>query len=213
MNSALINYLKISIIPLYDNFDRAHQADHVYKVIEESLDIAKDYDVDLNMVYTIASYHDIGMQFGRSDHHLTGGRFLFEDQALIPFFTEEERIIMKEAIEDHRASRKDEPRSIYGKIIAEADRDIDYETIILRTVQFGFKHYPELTQEEHQKRAIEHIEEKYGPQGYLKLWLKTKKNTLGLQKIHQLLKEEKELKNMIETFYEKEKKYQKTTKK
>jgi uncharacterized protein len=98
MNNALISYLKTQIIPLYDNFDRAHQADHVYKVIEESLDIAKDYDVDLNMVYTIASYHDIGMQFGRSDHHLTGGRFLFEDQALTSFFNEEERIIMKEAI-------------------------------------------------------------------------------------------------------------------
>lgn len=205
MNKALHTYLKQHIIPIYHTFDQAHREDHVLSVIKHSLDIAKDYDVNMDMVYTIACYHDIGIQFGRSDHHLTGGLFLYNDESLKAFFNEEERLMMKEAVEDHRASRSEEPRSIYGKIIAEADRDISVDTVLLRTVQYGYKHYPKLTKEEHIKRACDHIKEKYGPHGYLKLWLKTKKNEEGLKSIHTLLEDQQEIVKILETLYENEK--------
>ena len=205
MRKELINYLQEKIIPIYTHFDKAHQPDHVEKVIQNSLEIAKDYDLNQEMVYTIASFHDIGMQFGRKDHHLTGGLFLYNDGELMNYFSEEERIVMKEAVEDHRASNKVPPRSIYGKIIAEADRDITAEIVLLRTVQFGFKHYPDITKEEHIERAYNHVLEKYGPQGYLTLWLETKKNREGLNEIHQLLSHRSEMEKMIETLYENEK--------
>lgn len=205
MNKDLMTYLQESIIPMYQTFDPAHREDHVYKVIEQSLEIAKDFDCDLDMVYTVACYHDIGIQFGRSDHHLTGGIFLYDDERLKSFFNEEQRIIMKEAVEDHRASNDYPPRSIYGKIIAEADRDISVDVVFLRTVQFGLKHYPDLSKEDHIKRAIGHIEEKYGPHGYLKLWLKTKKNEEGLKEIHKLLEDPKRIKSIFESLYEQEK--------
>lgn len=205
MRKELITYLQQIIIPIYNQFDKAHHADHVEKVIQNSLDIAIDYDVNKEMVYTIACFHDIGMQFGRKDHHITGGQFLFDDEKIKEFFTVEQRQIMKEAVEDHRASNKVPPRSIYGKIIAEADRDIKAEIVLLRTVQFGFKHYPEITKEEHIERAYNHVLEKYGPQGYLTLWLETKKNREGLNEIHQLLSHRSEMEKMIETLYENEK--------
>ena len=47
-------------------------------------------------------------------------------------------------------------------IVAEADRVIDTETIIRRTLQFGQKHYPDLSPEEHLQRAVNHLKEKYG---------------------------------------------------
>lgn len=205
MNKKLLAYLHTKIIPIYQSFDQAHREDHVMTVINQSLDIAKDYDVDLDMVYTVACYHDIGIQFGRSDHHLTGGLFLYHDENLQSFFTKEKMLIMKEAVEDHRASKSDAPRSIYGKIIAEADRDISIDTVLLRTVQYGYKHYPDLTKEEHIKRACEHIKDKYGPEGYLKLWLKTKENEQGLKEIHSLLLDQNKLEKIIETLYENEK--------
>ncbi len=205
MNPSLKIHLHDTIIPFYRAFDPAHQMDHVKTVIENSLDIAKDYDVNLDMVYVIACYHDIGMQFGRKDHHITGGHFLYHDAYLRLFFSEEEMIMMKEAIEDHRASKEEEPRSIYGKIIAEADRDISLEIVMLRTVQFGYKHYPDISKEEHIARAYEHILEKYGPQGYLKLWLKTKKNQEGLQEIHAMLRDRKKMEAYLERLYENEK--------
>ncbi|HAX03120.1 MAG: hypothetical protein A2Y45_06775 [Tenericutes bacterium GWC2_34_14] len=205
MRKELIFYLHDKIIPIYNHFDKAHKADHVEKVIQNSLEIAKDYDLNQEMVYTIASFHDIGMQFGRKDHHLTGGQFLFDDEVLKRFFTEDQRLVMKEAVEDHRASNKVPPRSIYGKIIAEADRDINAEIVLLRTVQFGFKHYPDITKEEHIQRAYNHVLEKYGPNGYLTLWLETKKNREGLNEIHDLLTRRIEMEKMIETLYENEK--------
>jgi len=201
MNRLLKTYLDQNIIPIYDGFDFAHRSDHVKKVIFMSLEIAKDYEVDLDMVYTIACYHDIGMQFGREKHHITGGLFLYNDQELKKYFDQSQLITMKEAVEDHRASNDDEPRTIYGKIIAEADRDIDFDTVCLRTVQFGFKHYPHLNSDEHVDRAYAHIVDKYGPNGYLKLWLHTKHNQNGLKEIHQKLINEQEMKAYIKNIY------------
>lgn len=201
MNEVLRQYLEHNIINLYQQFDMAHQKNHVLKVIEQSLEIAQDYAVNLDMVYVIACYHDIGIKFGRNDHHLTGGLFLYEDMFLRDWFSEKELLTMKEAIEDHRASKVEPPRSIYGKIIAEADRDINPDTIILRTVQFGFKNYPNLSEDEYLQRAFEHIKEKYGPNGYLKLWLKTNKNQDGLNKLHALLLNPDELNTIIREHY------------
>lgn len=201
MEEKLTQYLEQHIIHMYQQFDMAHRKDHVYKVIKNSLLIAKDYQVNMDMVYVIACYHDIGMKFGRNDHHITGGQFLYLDTFLKDYFDENQRQVMKEAIEDHRASKEEPPRSIYGKIIAEADRDIDPDIIILRTVQFGFKHYPNLNEDEHLLRAFDHIKEKYGPNGYLKLWLKTKKNQDGLKKIHTLLLEPDKLNAVIRKHY------------
>ena len=202
MEKSLLTYLYQQIIPIYRHFDQAHQMDHVETIIINSLEIAKEYDVDMDMVYVIACFHDIGIKYGRNDHHLTGGLFLYKDEELKKYFTEEQRIIMKEAVEDHRASNEHEPRSIYGKIIAEADRDIDPNIVILRTVQYSLKHYSELDFEEHFQRAYNHIEEKYGPNGYLKLWLETKKNREGLNQIHQLLKNKNEIKSIIFSHYQ-----------
>ncbi|MBU1141742.1 MAG: HD domain-containing protein [Firmicutes bacterium] len=201
MEQKLKQYLDENIIDMYQHFDMAHQKNHVYAVIENSLAIAKDYDVNLDMVYVIACYHDIGMKFGRNDHHLTGGQFLFDDKFLENWFDLDKRMIMKEAIEDHRASRIVPPRSIYGKIIAEADRDINPDIIFLRTVQFGLKHYPDLDENEHFERAYEHIKDKYGPNGYLKLWLKTEKNQSGLRRIHELILEPEKMKSVIIEHY------------
>lgn len=118
----LHGYVRQSIIPQYASFDKAHQIDHVEKVIEESLKLAVYYEVDHSMVFVIAAYHDLGLCEGREFHHIVSGRMLLADETLRQWFTDEQLLQMKEAIEDHRASNKQAPRSIYGKIVAEADR-------------------------------------------------------------------------------------------
>ena len=120
----LQSYVCQSIIPQYANFDKAHQIDHVEKVVEESLKLAMHYEVDYSMVYIIAAYHDLGLYEGREFHHIASGKVLLADETLRRWFTEEQLLQMKEAIEDHRASNKQAPRTIYGMIVAEADRII-----------------------------------------------------------------------------------------
>lgn len=197
MNQECIDYIESEILPRYASFDKAHQNDHVDRVIQESLRLAQYYEVNPDMVYVIAAYHDVGLVEGRERHHLVSGSLLQADQKLRNWFSEEEIQLMKEAVEDHRASNKYEPRSIYGKIVSEADRVIDAETTFRRTVQYGLSHYPEMSPEEHYLRFRNHLITKYGEGGYLKLWIPQSDNAERLQEIRGILKNEVQLRNIF----------------
>ena len=131
----LVEFVETQILPRYAAFDRAHNLEHVTRVIRRSLDLVKTTGADINMVYVVAAYHDLGMSGPRAVHHLTGGKILAADARLKKWFTQDQIKMMKEAVEDHRASASHAPRNLYGKIIAEADRDIDIEVVIRRTIQ------------------------------------------------------------------------------
>ncbi|HPH52706.1 MAG TPA: DNA alkylation repair protein [Bacteroidales bacterium] len=188
MNDFLKQYIEEKILPRYDSFDAAHQRDHALKVIAQSAELAKHYDVNADMVYVIAAYHDLGLEVDRETHHIESARIIREDKTLQKWFSPKQIEIMAEAAEDHRASNEHEPCSIYGKIIAEADRDIDGPTIIRRTIQYGLKHYPTLDKEGHFERFLDHMANKYAEGGYLKLWIPESPNAAKLKEFQTLLK-------------------------
>ena len=194
-------YIESAIFPRYKGFDPAHRIDHALQVIAESLKLAKHYDVDERMVYTIAAYHDIGLCEGRERHHLVSGRMLRSDEHLRKWFTEEEIEVMAQAVEDHRASLDHAPRSIYGRIVAEADRLIEPMTVLLRTVQYGLSHYPELSKEQHYQRYCEHLQEKYAEGGYLKLWIPESDNAARLAELRALIADETRKREAFEQIY------------
>ena len=196
------HYIESAIFPRYKDFDPAHRIDHALQVIAESLKLAKHYDVDERMVYTIAAYHDIGLCEGRERHHLVSGRMLRADERLYEWFTDEEIETMAQAVEDHRASLDHAPRSIYGRIVAEADRLIDPMTVLLRTVQYGLSHYPELDKEEHYQRYCEHLQEKYAKGGYLKLWIPESDNAARLAELRVLIADEVRKRAAFERIYQ-----------
>ena len=199
----LQTYIETNIIPQYAAFDKGHNIDHVRKVIEDSLSIAREYPVDIDMVYTIAAYHDIGMPKGRKEHHITSGNLLRNDKNLLQWFDDSQLQTMQQAVEDHRASNTYEPRSIYGKIVAEADRDISVEKIIYRTIAYGVDNYPNETLQQLKKRVHEHLKTKYGDGGYLQLWLNTEKNRRGLAKVRAVIGNESEYNTAFECMYKK----------
>ncbi len=188
MPPSLLQYIEEEIIPRYKAFDKAHRPDHVRTVIEQSMQLAEFYNLNKEMVYTIAAYHDTGLIEGRENHHSASARIIREDSRLKKWFTPEQIEIMADAAEDHRASNKNEPRTIYGRIVAEADRIIDGDTIIRRTVQYGLSHYPELDHEGHFRRFMEHMREKYDSGGYLKLWIEESPNAERLRVFREQLK-------------------------
>lgn len=194
INGQLIHYIEENIISRYAEFDKAHDTVHVLKVICNSLKIAEDYNVNLDMVFAVAVYHDIGIMYGRENHNITSGDYLLKDNSLNKWFTDEQLVLMKDAVEDHRAGNDYEPRTIYGKIISEADRDIEVETILHRTLQFGIKNFPCLSFDEQFERAYLHIQDKYGVNGYIKLWLNTKNNNYSLISIRKMLNNKMEMK-------------------
>lgn len=200
----LKEYIESEIIPRYDNFDGAHKRDHVRSVIRQSQELSKYYDVNPEILYAAAAYHDLGLCEGREKHHLVSGRIIREDKTLLNWFNVEEIEVIAEAAEDHRASNETPPRSIYGKIIAESDRLIDPETVIRRTVQYGFAHYPQMNREQMWERTLTHLQKKYGYGGYLKLWIPESSNACRLEELRKIIADEKRLRSMFDRFYDEE---------
>lgn len=193
MNNELVQYIENEIFPLYNRNEEGHGINHIKTVIKRSLELAKNYDVDLDMVYTIASYHDLGHYIDRKTHEIISAEIFMKDEKIKQWFTDEQRNIIKEAIEDHRASSNHEPRTIYGKIISTADRTIiDIDNTIKRSYSYGKRNYIGLSEEEQIERVYQHLTEKYGENGYAKVYLEDKEFEDALNKLRQALSDKTE---------------------
>ena len=203
-NLDLLQFVETNILPKYNAFGRSHGITHVQRVIDRSLVIARQLGADIDMAYTIAAYHDIGMSGPRAIHHITGGKILSADLRLKRWFSDEQIRIMREAIEDHRASSSHAPRSIYGKIVAEADRDLEPATVFRRTVEFGLENYPDKSKEEQWERFCEHMQNKYSAQGYITLWIPNSPNEQYLKQIRSIIANKDLLRQEFDKYYDEE---------
>lgn len=204
--SSLQKYIYEEIVPKYGAFDPAHREDHALTVIDQALELLETMPeegtpVSRDVLLAAAACHDLGLVNGRENHHLDSGRMIRADERLREWFSPEEIETIAQAAEDHRASGKSAPRSIYGMLVAEADRVIDGETIIRRTIQFGFKHYPGLDRDGHIERAVEHLREKYGRGGYLKLWIPWSSNASRLAELQEVIADDKAIYHKVSTIY------------
>ena len=189
----LKEYVENVILPHHEQYDAAHRPNHIRRVIARSMQMNPS-----EMTYAAAAMHDIGICDGREVHHLASGRIIRADRNLRLWFTEETIEDIAQAAEDHRASATTKPRSPLGCVIAEADRDIEPETIVRRTVEYGLSHYPELDLEGHWQRTLDHLHEKYAEGGYLKLWMEDSPNAAPLTELRALIKDEKRLRALFE---------------
>lgn len=166
----LVAYIDENIFVKYEKF-YSHGMIHVHNVIRNVLMLADYYGLDKNMCYAMASYHDIGLSKDRDNHEKESGKMFIEDSKMKEFFSPKELIIVKEAIEDHRGSRKEEPRSIYGKVLSDSDRDFDLYLLAKRQLATSIKNYPELhTAEEHFERCYQYISKRINETGHFNLW-------------------------------------------
>ena len=192
----LEEYIEQTILPQYDAFDGGHRRDHAQMVIDESLKLAREHGADERMAYTIAAYHDLGLRIDREKHHIYSGEILMADRALRQWFTEEQLQVMRDAVEDHRASAKHPPRTIYGAIVAEADRQIEPEVVIRRTMAYSKKLLPEADFETLYQRSKEHLLDKYAEGGYLQLWLNSERHIRGLEHLRAIIRNEQQLRTL-----------------
>ena len=165
----LKSYIDGHILPQYSKNDGGHSLEHISYVIERCFIFEKQFtNIDPDILYTIACFHDIAHHINKAQHEALSARYFFEDENMKGFFTDDERLLIKEAIEDHRASSKTEPRSIYGRIISSADRSTDVNEFLRRTHQYTLKHFPGITEADIIERGYTHAKEKYGDGGYAK---------------------------------------------
>lgn len=197
----IMEFVERQILPRYNAFGESHGLRHVTRVIKNSLRLADVTGADIDMVYVIAAYHDLGMEGPRAIHHLTSGKILMADARLKKWFNADQLKVMKEAVEDHRASSSRQPRSIYGKIVAEADRDIDVHEIFLRAIQYGKENDPDKTVEEHWERFAQHMDEKYSNNGYIKLWIPNSPNENALKELRNIIEDKKLLRKAFDDIW------------
>ena len=196
-------FVEREIVPRYDLFDAGHGRDHVLTVISQALQLAEHYpEVDRCMLLVAAAYHDLGLAFGREKHHIHSAAIVREDDRLRQWFDDDEIDIMADAAQDHRASSDHEPRTIYGRIVAEADRIIDSETIVRRALQYGMSHYPGLGRDEQYARLKQHMHEKYAAGGYLHLWVPHGDNARRLEEFRRTLADEQAFRALFDRVYQ-----------
>ena len=204
MEKSLLQYIEQEVIPRYASFDKAHREDHARTVIDRAMAMGEAYDIDEDMLYAAAACHDLGLAVDRKTHHLESGRIIRADARLAEWFSPDQIETIAQAAEDHRASATTPPRSIYGCLVAEADRLIVPETIIRRTIQFGLSHYPELDKEGHWQRTLEHLHEKYAEGGYLHLLIPGSPNEEPLERLRAIIRDETKLREIFETMFKEE---------
>lgn len=193
IRKSLEDYIYSEIVPKYAAFDPAHREDHAEEVIENTVRLYNKApeeirsSLDIEMLFTAAACHDLGRINGKERHHIDSGIIIRNDSRLKEWFDDAQIELIAQAAEDHRASNKEEPRSMYGKIVAEADRLIDTETIIRRTLLYGMSRYPEMDPNDQIDRALDHLYDKYGDDGYLRLWIPWSDNALRLFSLRCLL--------------------------
>ncbi|MBR2127411.1 MAG: HD domain-containing protein [Bacteroidales bacterium] len=218
MSDELQRYVYDELVPRYASFDQAHREDHALTVISQAMSLADGLScwlsenpdagdiwrvpVDKDVLLVAAACHDLGLVNGRERHHLDSGIIIRADRRLRQWFDEAQIELIAQAAEDHRASGKSTPRSIYGMLVAEADRVIEGETIIRRTIQYGLKNYPDLDREGHVVRAIGHLREKYGRGGYLKLWIPWSDNAMRLSRLQDIIADDTSVRQEVERIFD-----------
>ena len=200
INEKLQIYIENNIFPSYKKNDLGHSLEHIEYVIERSLKFARTLEeINYDMVYTIAAYHDIGHYIDAKNHEKVSAEMLINDENLKNFFTDEQIKIMSEAVFDHRASMDGEPRSIYGKIVSSADRNTLTEVTLKRTYAYGKKHHPDAPLEETIEESRQHIINKFGKKGYAteKMYFEDLDYQKFLEDISSLAENKKEFKKMF----------------
>lgn len=197
INKKLKKYIEKNIMNKYkdDNYG-GHGWEHIQDVINRSFELMDKFalEVDPNMVYTIAAYHDIGYRQDPDNHEKVSSEIFLQDEEMKKFFNDEERNIIAEAIVDHRASLEYEARSVYGKLVSSADRAIDVDDMLRRSIAFQTeKHKSENpTIEQIIEYSFKKLSSKYGNGGYAKMYFQDDKYKDYLAKMNKILSDKNE---------------------
>lgn len=192
INLELRRYVEENVLSKYDtNNVGGHGRDHIITVINRSFEIAEEFDLNLdnNMIYVIAAYHDIGYREDPDNHEEVSSRKFLEDVKMREFFDAQSIEIVSEAIIDHRASLEYEARSDYGKLVSSADRETSVTNMLTRSFLYQKdKHSSEKpTTDQIIEYSYKKLSSKYGKGGYAKMYYPDQKYKDYLEEMQNLL--------------------------
>jgi uncharacterized protein len=180
-NIPLKIYLHKHILPIYKTFDNAHNQKHAIDVANFSVKLANKLNVDKDIAYCVGLLHDVGLKNNREFHHIESGKYIKDSNFLNLIFNKDQIKLIKEAVEDHRASNNKIPRNIYGKIVADSDRSdfVKLEDWFLRSWNYRINKQKDLSDDELFEELWERIQVSFSSnKGTVKFLLKETKDLL-----------------------------------
>ena len=208
MEKVLKQYIINEIKPKYKTFDKGHNISHFNFVTKNCVNYGKKLieqgvDVDLDIAYIVGAFHDIGIMDGREGHAKASAKYVRSDEVLARFYSQEAIEMIAEAVEDHSSHLSYEPRSIYGKIVADADRNNTMYLVFSRPIKYGLKNEPATyTKEDHVNRVYEFVNQKFGRNGYVKYWLDIPDTRKEQESVWNLLDNEMACKSYISGLFD-----------
>lgn len=193
----LRKYIENHIFPEYKKNDKGHGLIHIMEVIRRSFELNKSMNLNLNddLIFTIAACHDYGKYIDHETHEKIAAQKFFENNDFKRFFSDEQRLIIKQAIEDHRSSFEDTPRSDYGKLISSADRNSTIDIVFIRSFFVGQSRTPDLTIEEFLDFTLNRLRKRYSEEKSENMFFEDEIYVKFLFDMRKLLKDEFEFKN------------------
>ena len=207
MNPELKKYILSNIKNQYKTFDKGHNISHFNFVTKNCVEygkemIKKGYDIDLNIAYIVGAYHDIGLLYGREGHAKSSAEFVKQDKTLSKYYDQEIINLIADAVEDHSSHLDHPPRSIYGKIVADADRNNTKYLVFSRPIKYGLANEKYRDKQGHINRVYEFVQNKFGRNGYVKYWLDIPQTTKEQSAVWELLDNEQKCKSYIEGLFD-----------
>lgn len=197
VNTELKRYVQENIFPEYEKNDKGHGILHILEVIRRSFALNENLKLklDKNMIYTIAACHDLGKHINSDIHERIAADIFINDVNMMQFFNDEQRTTIKEAIEDHRSSKKEHPRTKYGELISSADRNTRIEIVFIRSFFVAHERTPEMNIEEYIDFTYKRLLKRYGEENPENIFLEDDDYREFLKDMRELLKNEKEFKD------------------
>lgn len=194
----LRSYVEENVFPLWELNDKGHGPIHRTEVIRRIFALNETFHLKLNpnMLFVIASYHDVGKYIDHKRHHLIAAEKFMEDVGMKRFFNDDERVIMKEAIEDHRSSKEDEPRSVYGKLISSADRNTTIEMVFIRSFFVAKDRMPDMNMNEYLDYTVNRLRKRYGEENPENMFFEDDVYQVFLKDMRNLLSRPDDFKNL-----------------
>lgn len=192
MDKKLKEYINKEIKSKYKTFDKGHNISHFNFVTKNCINygkqlIEKGENIDLDIAFIVGAFHDIGLINGRENHAKSSGEFVRNDKVLKEFYDEKTIEMIAQAVEDHSSHLDYEPRSIYGKIVSDADRNNSVYLVFSRPIKYALKNEKGLTKQEHLERVYDFVQKKFGRNGYVKYHLDIEDTTKEQQAVWGLL--------------------------
>lgn len=194
----LRDYVEKKVFPLWELNDKGRGPIHRTEAIRRIFALNETFQLNLNpnMLFVIASYHDVGKYIDYKKHHLIAVEKFMEDEKIKQFFTDNQRIIIKEAIEDHRSSKEDDPRSVYGKLISSADRNTTIEIVFIRSFFVAKDRMPDMNINEYLDYTVNRLINKYSEENPENMFFEDDIYKVFLKDMRDLLTRPDDFKNL-----------------